>query len=122
MSEYKNALPMRAVQSVERIKSKKANVYKDTLGAFLELNTHTVELDLDTIGIKAPTLRVGMMRAIEELGLQDKVEVSIRPSIGKVYLTRTDADASESYPEHAHATYIREAALCSGRLLRLMRG
>lgn len=96
MSEYKAALPMRAVQSIEPIKSKKANVYKDTLGAFLELNTHTVELDLDTIGIKAPTLRVGMMRAIEELGLQDKVEVSIRPSIGKVYLTRTDTAASES--------------------------
>ena len=90
MSEHRNALPMRPVEKVASVRSRKANVYLDTLSEFMDMGEQTVEIDLDAVGIKAPTLRVGLMRGIEELGLQDKVEFSIRPSVGKVYLMRKD--------------------------------
>lgn len=92
MSERRNALPMRRVETVAPIKSRRANVYLDTIDEFVEMNERTVEIDLEAVGIKAPTLRVGLTRAIEDRGLQDKVEFSIRPSVGKVYLLRKDLD------------------------------
>ena len=92
MTEHSNALPMRPVETVAPIKSRRANVYLDTLNEFMDMNEQTVEIDLEAVGIKAPTLRVGLMRAIEELGVGDRVEFSIRPSVGKVYLMRKDMD------------------------------
>lgn len=92
MNEHRNALPMRPVEQVAAVRSRKANVYLDTISEFMDMNERTVEIDLDAVGIKAPTLRVGLTRAIEDLGLGDRVDFSIRPSVGKVYLMRTDLD------------------------------
>ena len=92
MNERRNALPMRKVETVTPIKSRRANVYLDTIDEFMDMNEKTVEIDLDAVGIKPPTLRAGLIRAIEDRELQDKVEFSIRPSVGKVYLMRTDLD------------------------------
>ena len=88
-SEHRNALPMTPVDDVSpsRVHRTKT-VYADTVEAFLEGDAKTVKIDLDVIDIKPATLRAGLTKAIADLGKEDEVEFSIRPSIGVVYLMK----------------------------------
>lgn len=88
-----NALPMRPVRDVAPARQRRTKpVYLGTVEAFLESEEPTVEIDLEEVGIKAPALRIGLMKAIDDLGVVDKVGISIRPSVGKAYLMRKDAE------------------------------
>ena len=88
-SEHTHALPMTAVDDVSPSRSRRTkSVYTDTVEAFLEGDARTVKIELDAIGIKPATLRAGLTKAIADLGKEDEVEFSIRPSIGLVYLMR----------------------------------
>lgn len=88
-----NALPMRPVSDVTPPRSRQTkSVYLGTVEAFLESGEKTVEIDLEEVGIKAPAMRMGLMKAIADLDAEDKVSISIRPSIGKAYLMRTDIE------------------------------
>lgn len=87
----KSALRMEPVEAVTAPRTRRSkSVYTDTIQQFVDSDYEQVEIDIEESGIKPTTLRAGLNKAIEELGLDKKVALSIRPSIGKVYLMRTD--------------------------------
>ena len=86
-----DALPMRPVRDLTPARSRRTkSVYLNTVEAFMKSDEATVEIDLEEVGIKAPALRAGLLKAIAELDVEDRVEISIRPSVGKAYLIRRD--------------------------------
>lgn len=85
---------MRPVRDIEAPRQRRTkSIYLGTVEAFIESEEPTVEIDLEEVGIKAPALRIGLMKAIDDLGVSDKVGISIRQSVGKAYLMRKDAEA-----------------------------
>lgn len=63
-------------------------LYTETIGAFWSGDPTTQEIDFKAAGIKGQTLRVGLLKAIDDAGLTGKVKVSIHEKTGLAYLTK----------------------------------
>jgi hypothetical protein len=88
-SEFDGGLPWRPVRDVTPSRTRRSSsLYAETVRSFLESGETTAEFDLQQLDIKTPTLRAGLLKAVAEAGVEDSVEVSIRPSVGKAYLIR----------------------------------
>lgn len=87
-NEYANALPMRPVETEPPRTRRSTTVYTDTVRKFYEGGDDVMEIDLFAADIKAPTLRMGLQKAIADEGLGEKIKFSIYQSTGKAYLKR----------------------------------
>ena len=86
--EYGDALPMTPVEDASPRGRRSANIYTATLRKFWEGEPKNQRIDLHAVNIKGQTLRVGLLKAIDEQGLEGKVEVSIYESSGEAVLRK----------------------------------
>ena len=89
MSEYKG-LPMTPVDEEPRAVRGSSGRYTDTIKAFWSGDPITQAINFREAGIKGQTLRVGLLKAIDDEGLTDKVKVSIHEKTGLAYLTKVE--------------------------------
>lgn len=87
-NDYGDALPMRPIESEPPRTRRSTTVYSKTVQKFMDDGLQIQEIDLMAVNIKGQTLRVGLQKAIVELGVEDEVEFTIHESIGKAYLKR----------------------------------
>jgi len=87
-SDYGDALPMRPIETEPPRTRRSTTVYTNTVRKFMDDGQQVQEIDLMAVDIKGQTLRVGLQKAIAELGVEDEVEFTIHESIGKAYLKR----------------------------------
>jgi len=86
--EYGDALPMTPVEDEPVRGRRSTNIYRATVKKFWEGEPESQQIDLKQIDMRGQTLRVGLLKAIEQEGLDGKVEVSIYESSGMAYLKK----------------------------------
>jgi len=87
-NDYGDALPMTPVEDLPERGGRSTNVYRATVRAFWAGEPDRQKIDLRAVGIKGQTLRVGLLKAIEQEGLVGKVTVIISESTQAGYLKK----------------------------------
>ena len=89
-NDYGDALPMTPAEDLPVRGGRSTNIYRATVRAFWAGEPERQKIDLGAVGIKGQTLRVGLLKAIDQEGLAGKVTVTVSESMQAGYLTKVN--------------------------------